>query len=98
MRRIVLVRPAVEAGERLGFLPGDLTQKVDPYLRPMYDALWEMIAFSVVFFAAFVYMVASGALEWGPVARQLRLEPSIGAAATGVRIVGLEGRPGQEVA
>jgi phosphate starvation-inducible PhoH-like protein len=39
VRRIVLVRPAVEAGERLGFLPGDLTQKVDPYLRPMYDAL-----------------------------------------------------------
>ena len=43
MRRIVLVRPAVEAGERLGFLPGDLSQKVDPYLRPMYDALYDMI-------------------------------------------------------
>jgi len=43
IRRIVLVRPAVEAGERLGFLPGDLTQKVDPYLRPMYDALYDMI-------------------------------------------------------
>ncbi len=43
VRRIVLVRPAVEAGERLGFLPGDLTQKVDPYLRPMYDALYDMI-------------------------------------------------------
>ena len=43
VRRIVLVRPAVEAGERLGFLPGDLAQKVDPYLRPMYDALYEMI-------------------------------------------------------
>lgn len=43
VRRIVLVRPAVEAGERLGFLPGDLTQKVDPYLRPMYDALYEML-------------------------------------------------------
>ena len=41
VRRIVLVRPAVEAGERLGFLPGDLSQKVDPYLRPMYDALYE---------------------------------------------------------
>jgi len=48
VRRIVLVRPAVEAGERLGFLPGDLTQKVDPYLRPMYDALWEMIGFDKV--------------------------------------------------
>jgi phosphate starvation-inducible PhoH-like protein len=46
--RIVLVRPAVEAGERLGFLPGDLTQKVDPYLRPMYDALYEIIGFDRV--------------------------------------------------
>jgi phosphate starvation-inducible protein PhoH and related proteins len=42
VRRIVLVRPAVEAGERLGFLPGDMSQKVDPYLRPMYDALYDM--------------------------------------------------------
>jgi phosphate starvation-inducible PhoH-like protein len=48
VRRIVLVRPAVEAGERLGFLPGDLTQKVDPYLRPMYDALYEMMGFDKV--------------------------------------------------
>lgn len=48
VRRIVLVRPAVEAGERLGFLPGDLSQKVDPYLRPMYDALYEMIGFERV--------------------------------------------------
>ena len=43
VRRIVLVRPAVEAGERLGFLPGDMSQKIDPYLRPMYDALYEMM-------------------------------------------------------
>jgi phosphate starvation-inducible PhoH-like protein len=43
VRRIVLVRPAVEAGERLGFLPGDMSQKVDPYLRPMYDALYDMM-------------------------------------------------------
>jgi len=43
VRRIVLTRPAVEAGERLGFLPGDLTAKVDPYLRPLYDALWDML-------------------------------------------------------
>ena len=43
VRRIVLVRPAVEAGERLGFLPGDMSQKVDPYLRPMYDALYDML-------------------------------------------------------
>jgi phosphate starvation-inducible PhoH-like protein len=48
VRRIVLVRPAVEAGERLGFLPGDLSQKVDPYLRPMYDALYEMMGFDRV--------------------------------------------------
>jgi phosphate starvation-inducible PhoH-like protein len=48
VRRIVLVRPAVEAGERLGFLPGDLSQKVDPYLRPMYDALYEMMGFERV--------------------------------------------------
>jgi phosphate starvation-inducible PhoH-like protein len=47
-RRIVLVRPAVEAGENLGFLPGDLIQKVDPYLRPLYDALYEMLGFEQV--------------------------------------------------
>ena len=46
--RILLVRPAVEAGERLGFLPGDLAQKVDPYLRPLYDALHEMLGFETV--------------------------------------------------
>jgi len=48
VRRLVLVRPAVEAGERLGFLPGDLAQKIDPYLRPMYDALYEMLGFDRV--------------------------------------------------
>lgn len=48
VRRIVLVRPAVEAGERLGFLPGDMSQKVDPYLRPIYDALYEMLGFEKV--------------------------------------------------
>jgi phosphate starvation-inducible PhoH-like protein len=48
VRRLVLVRPAVEAGERLGFLPGDLSQKVDPYLRPIYDALYEMMGFDRV--------------------------------------------------
>ncbi|HYM28753.1 MAG TPA: PhoH family protein [Steroidobacteraceae bacterium] len=48
VRRLILVRPAVEAGERLGFLPGDLTQKVDPYLRPIYDALYEMMGFDRV--------------------------------------------------
>lgn len=48
IRRIILTRPAVEAGEKLGFLPGDLTQKVDPYLRPLYDALFEMLGFEKV--------------------------------------------------
>ena len=48
VKRILLVRPAVEAGERLGFLPGDLSQKVDPYLRPLYDALYEMLGFETV--------------------------------------------------
>lgn len=48
VQRLVLVRPAVEAGERLGFLPGDLSQKIDPYLRPMYDALYEMMGFERV--------------------------------------------------
>jgi len=48
VQRIVLVRPAVEAGERLGFLPGDMAQKVDPYLRPLYDALYEMVGFERV--------------------------------------------------
>ena len=46
--RLVLTRPAIEAGEKLGFLPGDLTQKVDPYLRPIYDALYEMVGFDKV--------------------------------------------------
>ena len=48
VQRILLVRPAVEAGEKLGFLPGDLNQKVDPYLRPLYDALYEMLGFEKV--------------------------------------------------
>ena len=48
VKRLVLVRPAVEAGERLGFLPGDLAQKVDPYLRPLYDALFEMLGYERV--------------------------------------------------
>ena len=48
VKRIVLVRPAVEAGEKLGFLPGDLAQKVDPYLRPLYDALYDLMGFDRV--------------------------------------------------
>src|SRR5690606_33992703 len=48
VERIILTRPAVEAGERLGFLPGDLAQKVDPYLRPLYDALYDLMGFDRV--------------------------------------------------
>ncbi len=48
VRRIILTRPAVESGERLGFLPGDISQKIDPYLRPLYDALYEMMGFEQV--------------------------------------------------
>jgi phosphate starvation-inducible PhoH-like protein len=48
VRRILLVRPAVEAGEKLGYLPGDVAQKIDPYLRPLYDALYEMLGFETV--------------------------------------------------
>ena len=48
VKRIILTRPAVEAGERLGFLPGDLAQKVDPYLRPLYDALYDLMGFERV--------------------------------------------------
>ena len=48
IKRVILVRPAVEAGEKLGFLPGDLAQKVDPYLRPLYDALYDLGGYDVV--------------------------------------------------
>jgi NADH-quinone oxidoreductase subunit A len=64
-------------------------------------ALWEMIAFSVVFFAAFVYVVARGALEWGPVQVQRRLESAVSAERTSsstIRRVGLEGRPEESAA
>ena len=62
-RRLVLVRPAVEAGERLGFLPGDLAQKIDPYLRPLYDALYEMLGFERV-----AKLVDRGMIEIAPLA------------------------------
>lgn len=61
--RIVLVRPAVEAGENLGFLPGDLTQKVDPYLRPLYDALYEMLGIEKV-----TRLIGKGIIEIAPLA------------------------------
>ena len=63
VKRIVLVRPAVEAGERLGFLPGDLAQKVDPYLRPLYDALYDLMGFERV-----GKMFEKGAIEIAPLA------------------------------
>lgn len=63
VRRIVLARPAVEAGERLGFLPGDLAQKVDPYLRPLYDALYEMMGVERV-----VKLIERDVIEIAPLA------------------------------
>ncbi|MDR2637299.1 MAG: PhoH family protein [Zoogloeaceae bacterium] len=63
VERIILTRPAVEAGERLGFLPGDLAQKVDPYLRPLYDALYDLMGFERV-----ARLYEKGALEIAPLA------------------------------
>jgi len=63
VERIVLSRPAVEAGERLGFLPGDMKEKVDPYLRPLYDALYDMMPPDMV-----DRMLASGQIEIAPIA------------------------------
>ena len=63
VERIVLTRPAVEAGEKLGFLPGDMTQKVDPYLRPLYDALYEIMGVE-----SYQRMVERGTLEVAPLA------------------------------
>ena len=63
VKRIVLVRPAVEAGERLGFLPGDLAQKVDPYLRPLYDALYDLAGFDRT-----AKLLERGAIELAPLA------------------------------
>ncbi|MFQ5468802.1 MAG: PhoH family protein [Gammaproteobacteria bacterium] len=63
VRRLLLVRPAVEAGERLGFLPGDLSQKIDPYLRPLYDALYEMLGFEKV-----AKLIENNVIEIAPLA------------------------------
>ena len=63
VQRIILVRPAVEAGERLGFLPGDLSQKIDPYLRPLYDALYETMGFERVH-----KLIERGVIELAPLA------------------------------
>src|SRR3990167_998708 len=61
--RIVLTRPAVEAGEKLGYLPGDLTQKIDPYLRPLYDALYEMLGITKIH-----HLLEKGIIEVAPLA------------------------------
>ena len=63
VKRIVLVRPAVEAGERLGFLPGDMAQKVDPYLRPLYDALYDLMGYDKV-----AKLLERGVIEVAPIA------------------------------
>ncbi|MGO4778522.1 PhoH family protein, partial [Lysobacter sp. 2RAB21] len=63
VQRLILVRPAVEAGEKLGFLPGDLSQKVDPYLRPLYDALYEMLGVEKV-----VKLLEKNVIEIAPLA------------------------------
>lgn len=63
VKRIILARPAVEAGEKLGFLPGDLVQKVDPYLRPLYDALYEMLGFERV-----IKLIERSVIEIAPLA------------------------------
>uniref|UniRef100_A0A7C4NWK7 PhoH-like protein n=1 Tax=Thermodesulfobacterium geofontis TaxID=1295609 RepID=A0A7C4NWK7_9BACT len=63
INRIILVRPAVEAGEKLGFLPGDIAEKVNPYLRPLYDALYDMLSFDKV-----VRLFQKGAIEIAPLA------------------------------
>ena len=63
VEKLVLIRPAVEAGERLGFLPGDFSQKIDPYLRPVYDALYEMVGFDQVH-----RLIERGVIEVAPLA------------------------------
>jgi phosphate starvation-inducible PhoH-like protein len=63
IEKIILTRPAVEAGERLGFLPGDIKEKIDPYLRPIYDALNDMLSFSEV-----IKKIESGFIEIAPLA------------------------------
>ena len=99
--RLVLTRPAVEAGERLGFLPGDLTEKIDPYLRPLYDALYELMPPE-----RFTRAMERGEIEVAPLAfMRGRAQPVfskvltptgfrlIGDLAVGDRVIGSEGRP-----
>ncbi len=101
VRRIVLTRPAVEAGEKLGFLPGDMAQKVDPYLRPLYDALYEMMGFEQV-----ARLVERSVIEVAPLAfMRGRAQPyfsrvltakgwrPIGTLEPGDSVIGSDGRP-----
>jgi len=101
VRRIVLTRPAVEAGEKLGFLPGDMAQKVDPYLRPLYDALYEMLGFERV-----ARLVERAVIEVAPLAfMRGRAQPyfskvltpngwrPIGMLEPGDAVIGSNGRP-----
>jgi phosphate starvation-inducible PhoH-like protein len=101
VRRIVLTRPAVEAGEKLGFLPGDMAQKVDPYLRPLYDALYEMLGFERV-----ARLVERAVIEVAPLAfMRGRAQPyfsrvltpkgwrPIGTLEPGDSVIGSDGRP-----
>ena len=76
VERIVLTRPAVEAGERLGFLPGDMTQKVDPYLRPLYDALYEIMGVE-----SYQRMAERGTLEVAPLAQMKMFLTRLGASS-----------------
>ncbi len=76
VQRLILVRPAVEAGEKLGFLPGDLSQKVDPYLRPLYDALYEMLGFEKV-----AKLIERNVIEVAPLAYMRCRLPAPGFAA-----------------
>ena len=99
--RLILTRPAVEAGERLGFLPGDLTEKIDPYLRPLYDALYELMPPE-----RFTRAMERGEIEVAPLAfMRGRAQPlfskvltptgftTIGALAVGDQVIGSDGRP-----
>jgi phosphate starvation-inducible PhoH-like protein len=100
-RRLVLVRPAVEAGERLGFLPGDMAQKIDPYLRPLYDALYEMLGFERV-----AKLIERNIIEVAPLAfMRGRAQPlttpvlttqgwcEIGSLQVGDHVIGSNGQP-----
>jgi phosphate starvation-inducible PhoH-like protein len=101
VRRLILARPAVEAGEKLGFLPGDMAQKVDPYLRPLYDALYEMLGFERV-----AKLIERNVIEVAPLAfMRGRAQPltskvltprgwrEMGSLAPGNEVIGSDGEP-----